>query len=75
MEEELIPNSFLAFCVNQNNTSFKSNCCKRKNKLCDRNEYYFIAFSIISINIRKMKAKIVLFKKDPKPCLNINNDL
>lgn len=58
MEEELIPNSFLAFCVNQNNTSFKSNFHERKNKLCDKNEYYFIAFSIISIIFRKMQAKI-----------------
>lgn len=58
MEEELIPNSFLAFCVNQNNTSFKSNFYERKNKLCDKNEYYFIALSIISIIFRKMQAKI-----------------
>lgn len=58
MEEELIPNSFAAFCVNQNNTSFKSNFYERKNKFCDKNEYYFIAFSIISIIFRKMQAKI-----------------
>lgn len=65
MEEELIPNSFLAFCVNQNNTSFKSNFYERKNKLCDKNEYYFIAFSIYPLFLGKCKQKytlILLFK-------------